>query len=94
MATVKYEPGQWGRDQWGNPVIVVMRREMKDVRGTVYRYWVTDRTMDSPMRLLDLGAFTAEAMPEVVYAEPEAVTQTIVPGFEAILASAERRDGL
>lgn len=93
MATMKYEPGQWGRDQLGVAVAVVLRREVKDVKGTVYRYWVTDRGFDGPMRLLDLGAFTAEPMPVVVHAEPEMVTQVIVPGFEGILASTERRDG-
>lgn len=93
MATVKYEPGQWGRDQWANPVIVVMRREVKDVKGTAYRYWVTDRTATGPMRLLDLGAFTAEAMPERVYDDDEPVAQTVMPAFAGILASTERRDG-
>lgn len=93
MATVKYEPGQWGRDQLGVAVVVVTRKEVKDVKGTVHRYWVTDRGIDGPMRLLDLGAFTAEAMPERIHEDDELVAQVVMPAFAGILAETVRRDG-
>ena len=93
MAVTKYEPGQWGRDQIGNAVMVVIRKEVKDVKGTQYRYWVTDRDASGPMRLLPLGAFTAEEMPVLVRELGEPVAQSVMPAFAGIMASTERRDG-
>ena len=91
--TTKYEPGQWGRDQIGNAVMVVARKEVKDVKGTQYRYWVTDRDGTGPMRLLPLGAFTAEEMPIRVRELDEPDAQFVMPAFAEIMASTERRDG-
>ena len=93
MAVTKYEPGQLGRDQLGNAVMVVVRKEVKDVKGTQYRYWVTDRDGLGPVRLLELGEFTAEEMPVRVRELDEPVAQPVMPAFAGIMASTERRDG-
>lgn len=88
MATVKYERGTCGRDQNGSACFVSRVVEVKDIKGTVYRYWVVDSEDEKPgtgpMRLLELGAFVGPGpSAKKVKREPEFI-RVMIPACEAI----------
>ena len=76
--------GTRGVDQMGTVVWVVRAVEVKGVKGTIYRYWVTEDRDVGFLRLLDIGQFVASEAPvENPKSESEYVS-VMIPACESV----------
>lgn len=90
MATIKWVPGTRGRDRAGNEVVVVRASEVKGVIGKVYRYWVTTPDYESPLRLIDVGGFTADPDQPIPFTPKKEQLTEVLPGYEEIVKKQDR----
>jgi len=88
MAVVKHEKGTRGTDSTGRAVYVARVVEVKDVQGTLYRYWVVNEENGRPgtgyLRLLDIGGFVADADPPKKTKPAIEYEMSMIPQCEAI----------